>query len=80
MQELRMSLSLQFMKMTLRKIAPIVLSKLREEGINFEPDNGSELLPIVTVEVDDESMDLNKALLASLLDLEDVDAVCTDQK
>ncbi|KAK4760800.1 hypothetical protein SAY87_005693 [Trapa incisa] len=57
-----------------------VLSKLREEGINFEPDNGSELLPIVTVEVDDESMDLNKALLASLLDLEDVDAVYTDQK
>lgn len=28
-----------------------VLSKLRDEGVNFEPDNGSELLPLATVEV-----------------------------
>lgn len=28
-----------------------ILSRLREEGINFEPDNGSELLPITTIEV-----------------------------
>lgn len=28
-----------------------ILSKLREEGIDFEPDNGSELLPNTTVEV-----------------------------
>lgn len=28
-----------------------ILSKLREEGIDFEPDNGSELLPIATIEV-----------------------------
>ncbi|XP_021911972.1 probable transcriptional regulatory protein At2g25830 isoform X2 [Carica papaya] len=27
-----------------------ILSKLREEGIDFEPDNGSELLPIATIE------------------------------
>ncbi|XP_017409160.1 probable transcriptional regulatory protein At2g25830 isoform X2 [Vigna angularis] len=27
-----------------------ILSKLREEGIDFEPDNGSELLPNTTVE------------------------------
>ncbi|KAB1204359.1 hypothetical protein CJ030_MR8G014190 [Morella rubra] len=57
-----------------------ILSKLREEGINFEPDNGSELLPITTVEVDDEAMDLNKELMSKLLDLDDVDAVYTDQQ
>lgn len=28
-----------------------ILSKLREEGIKFEPDNGSELLPITPIEV-----------------------------
>lgn len=28
-----------------------ILSKLRDEGVNFEPDNGSELLPLTTVEV-----------------------------
>lgn len=28
-----------------------ILSKLREEGVNFETDNGSELIPITTVEV-----------------------------
>lgn len=28
-----------------------ILSKLREEGITFEPDNGSELLPLRTIEV-----------------------------
>lgn len=28
-----------------------ILSKLREEGLNFELDNGSELLPITTIEV-----------------------------
>ncbi|KAF8033971.1 hypothetical protein BT93_C0298 [Corymbia citriodora subsp. variegata] len=57
-----------------------ILSKLREEGIAFEPDNGSELLPITTIEVDDEAMDLNKELMSSLLDLDDVDAVYTDQE
>ncbi|CAJ1973899.1 unnamed protein product [Sphenostylis stenocarpa] len=57
-----------------------ILSKLREEGIDFEPDNGSELLPNTTVEVDDEAMDLNKALMSKLLELDDVDAVYTDQK
>ncbi|XP_047180253.1 probable transcriptional regulatory protein At2g25830 [Vigna umbellata] len=57
-----------------------ILSKLREEGIDFEPDNGSELLPNTTVEVDDEAMDLNKQLMSKLLELDDVDAVYTDQK
>ncbi|KAK6249043.1 hypothetical protein QUC31_020608 [Theobroma cacao] len=57
-----------------------ILSKLRDEGINFETDNGSELLPITTIEVDDEAMDLNKELLSKLLELDDVDAVYTDQK
>ncbi|KAI3522752.1 hypothetical protein L1887_00800 [Cichorium endivia] len=57
-----------------------ILSKLREEGITFEPDNGSELLPLSPIEVDDEAMELNKELMSNLLDLDDVDAVYTDQK
>lgn len=57
-----------------------ILSKLREAGISFEPDNGSELLPVTPVEVDDEAMELNKDLMAKLLELDDVDAVYTDQK
>lgn len=31
-------------------------------------------------QVDDEAMDLNKDLMSKLLDLDDVDAVYTDQK
>ncbi|TXG62000.1 hypothetical protein EZV62_013363 [Acer yangbiense] len=57
-----------------------ILSKLREGGINFETDNGSELLPITTIEVDDEAMELNKELMSKLLELDDVDAVYIDQK
>ncbi|KAL9265480.1 putative transcriptional regulatory protein [Drosera capensis] len=57
-----------------------IISKLREEGIQFEPDNGSELLPINLVEVDDEAMRLNKELMSKLLELDDVDAVYSDQK
>ncbi|GER56102.1 YebC-related [Striga asiatica] len=56
-----------------------VLSKLREEGITFETDNGFELLSLSPIEVDDEAMDLNKELMAKLLELDDVDAVYTDQ-
>ncbi|KAL2548419.1 putative transcriptional regulatory protein [Forsythia ovata] len=59
---------------------PTVLAKLREEGITFEPDNGFELLPFTLIEVDDEAMDLNKELMSKLLELDDVDAVYTDQK
>ncbi|XP_009626359.1 putative transcriptional regulatory protein At2g25830 isoform X2 [Nicotiana tabacum] len=59
---------------------PVILSKLQEEGIKFEPDNGSELLPITPIEVDDEAMDLNKELMSKLLELDDVDAVYTEQK
>ncbi|KAK9072828.1 hypothetical protein SSX86_009263 [Deinandra increscens subsp. villosa] len=57
-----------------------ILSKLREEGITFEQDNGSELLPLSMIEVDDEAMELNKELMSNLLDLDDVDAVYTDQR
>lgn len=57
-----------------------ILSKLRDEGITFEPDNGFELLPITPIEVDDEAMDLNKELMSKLLELDDVDAVYTDQQ
>lgn len=57
-----------------------ILSKLREENIKFEPDSGSELLPISSIDVDDEAMDLNKELMDKLLELDDVDAVYTDQK
>ncbi|KAJ8555486.1 hypothetical protein K7X08_012982 [Anisodus acutangulus] len=59
---------------------PVILSKLQEEGIKFEPDNGSELLPTTPIEVDDEAMELNKELMSKLLELDDVDAVYTDQK
>ncbi|GMG99076.1 hypothetical protein Nepgr_000916 [Nepenthes gracilis] len=57
-----------------------ILFKLREEGINFEPDHGFELLPINPIEVDDEAMELNKELISKLLELDDVDAVFTDQR
>ncbi|XP_055820533.1 probable transcriptional regulatory protein At2g25830 isoform X2 [Solanum dulcamara] len=59
---------------------PVILSKLQEEGIKFKPDNGSELLPTTPIEVDDEAMELNKELMSKLLELDDVDAVYTDQK
>uniref|UniRef100_A0A7N0V7D9 Uncharacterized protein n=3 Tax=Kalanchoe fedtschenkoi TaxID=63787 RepID=A0A7N0V7D9_KALFE len=58
---------------------PTVISKLRDEGVTFEPDNGSELLPLTPVEVDDEALELNKDLISRLLELDDVDAVYTDQ-
>lgn len=57
-----------------------ILSKLQEERIPFEPDNGFELLPLTTIEVDDEAMDLNNELMSKLLELDDVDAIYTDQK
>lgn len=57
-----------------------ILSKLREEAIKFETDNGMQLLPLTPVEVDDEAMELNKELISKLLELVDVDAVYTDQK
>ncbi|KAG6409596.1 hypothetical protein SASPL_127636 [Salvia splendens] len=57
-----------------------ILEKLREEGIAFETDGGFELIPITPVEVDDEAMELNKELASKLLELDDVDAVYTDQK
>nr|CAB3460950.1 unnamed protein product [Digitaria exilis] len=59
---------------------PVVLSKLQEEGLKFETDNGYELLPLNPIEVDEEAMELNKELVTKLLELDDVDAVYTDQK
>ncbi|XP_078431887.1 yebC-like protein [Wolffia australiana] len=59
---------------------PGILRRLREEGIAFEPDNGSELIPETAIEADEEAMDLNKELMAKLLELDDVDAVYSDQK
>ncbi|XP_066364896.1 probable transcriptional regulatory protein At2g25830 isoform X2 [Miscanthus floridulus] len=59
---------------------PVVLSKLQEEGLKFETDNGYELLPLNPIEVDDEAIELNKELVSKLLELDDVDAVYTDQK
>lgn len=56
-----------------------ITTKLREAGITFETDNGSELLPITPIEVDDEAMELNKELISKLLELDDVDAVYSDQ-
>lgn len=58
----------------------VILSKLKEEGVAFEPDNGFELLPLNYIEVDDEAMDLNKELMSKFLELYDVDAVYSDQK
>ncbi|TVU20572.1 hypothetical protein EJB05_36786 [Eragrostis curvula] len=58
----------------------VVVSKLQEEGIKFETDNGYELLPLNPIEVDEEAMELNKELVSKLLELDDVDAVYTDQK
>ncbi|KAI3935771.1 hypothetical protein MKX01_032955 [Papaver californicum] len=55
-----------------------IVSKLREEGIAFESEN--EMLPLTTIEVDDEAMDLNKDLMSKLLELDDVDAVYADQQ
>ncbi|KAI3945242.1 hypothetical protein MKX01_035003 [Papaver californicum] len=55
-----------------------IVSKLREEGIVFESEN--EMLPLTTIEVDDEAMDLNKELMSKLLELDDVDAVYADQQ
>ncbi|KAH9609236.1 hypothetical protein KSS87_008875 [Heliosperma pusillum] len=57
-----------------------ILSKLRDAGIKFEADNGLELVPVTPIEVDDEAMELNKELMSQLLELDDVDAVYTDQK
>lgn len=38
------------------------------------------LFVVGVFKVDDEAMELNKELMASLLELDDVDAVYTDQK
>ncbi|WOL11101.1 putative transcriptional regulatory protein [Canna indica] len=57
----------------------VIISKL-QEGVAFEPDNGFELLPLNPIEVDDEAVELNKDLMSKLLELDDVDAVYSDQK
>lgn len=46
------SLSFRFYKIvTTSENYPVVLSKLQEEGLKFETDNGYELLPLNPIEV-----------------------------
>ncbi|KAG0562459.1 hypothetical protein KC19_9G148300 [Ceratodon purpureus] len=58
-----------------------VRAGLQEAGIPFDADiSGLELIPVSEIEVDDEAVDLNKALMDKLLELDDVDAVFSNQK
>ncbi|XP_002984129.2 probable transcriptional regulatory protein At2g25830 [Selaginella moellendorffii] len=58
-----------------------VKTKLSEAGISMDLESsGLEFLPVAPVEVDDEAMELNRALTDMLLELEDVDAVYSTQK
>ncbi|KAL2652325.1 hypothetical protein R1flu_020453 [Riccia fluitans] len=58
-----------------------VNQKLKVAGIQVDDDNsGLELFPVATVEPDDEALDMNRALMEKLLDLDDVDAVYSNQK
>lgn len=43
-------------------------------------NKGTDQSTIVGFQVDDEAMELNKELMSNLLELDDVDAVYTDQK
>ncbi|KAL3677468.1 hypothetical protein R1sor_027416 [Riccia sorocarpa] len=55
--------------------------KLKEAGIQVDDDNsGLELFPVARVEPDDEALEMNRALMEKLLDLDDVDAVYSNQK
>lgn len=58
-----------------------VRAGLQEAGVPFDADSsGLELIPVAEIEADDEAMDLNKILIEKLLDLDDVDAVYSNQK
>ncbi|KAG6547593.1 hypothetical protein Mapa_011042 [Marchantia paleacea] len=58
-----------------------VSQQLKEAGIKIDSDNsGLELFPVVTVEPDDEALEMNKQIMEKLLDLDDVDAVYCNQK
>ncbi|XP_024534317.1 probable transcriptional regulatory protein At2g25830 isoform X2 [Selaginella moellendorffii] len=58
-----------------------VKAGLKDAGFSIDMDNsGLELVPTDLVEVDDEAMEMNRALIDKLLELEDVDAVYSTQK
>ncbi|XP_024536461.1 probable transcriptional regulatory protein At2g25830 [Selaginella moellendorffii] len=58
-----------------------VKAGLKDAGFSIDMDNsGLELVPTELVEVDDEAMEMNRALIDKLLELEDVDAVYSTQK
>ncbi|KAJ7524997.1 hypothetical protein O6H91_17G031500 [Diphasiastrum complanatum] len=55
--------------------------KLQEAGIPVDLDSsGLELIPLAAIEPDDEAVELNKELIEKLLEVEDVDAVYSNQK
>lgn len=59
----------------------VVRGSLQEAGVPFDADiSGPQLIPITTVKTDDEAMELNKVLTDKLLELDDVDAVYSNQK
>jgi transcriptional/translational regulatory protein YebC/TACO1 len=59
----------------------VVRGSLQEAGVPFDADiSGPQLIPIMTVKTDDEAMELNKVLTDKLLELDDVDAVYSNQK
>jgi transcriptional/translational regulatory protein YebC/TACO1 len=59
----------------------VVRGSLQEAGVRFDADiSGPQLIPITTVKTDDEAMELNKVLTDKLLELDDVDAVYSNQK
>eukprot|EP00249_Psilotum_nudum_P014990 c25107_g1_i1 orf=450-1613(-) len=68
-----------------RVITPVeqyaaVSKKLQEAGISVDvEESGLELIPVATFEPDDEAIDLNKVLIGKLLELDDVDAVYSNQ-
>jgi len=59
----------------------VVRGSLQEAGVPFDADiSGPQLIPITTVKTDDEALELNKVLTDKLLELDDVDAVYSNQK
>lgn len=57
-----------------------VFKKLQEAGIPADAEcSGLEYIPTTTFEPDDEAIELNKALVEKLLELDDVDAVYYNQ-
>eukprot|EP00897_Mesotaenium_endlicherianum_P008019 jgi/Mesen1/7245/ME000373S06316 len=58
-----------------------VRQKLQEQGLPIDADHsGLELVPTAHVEPDDEARDLNEIIMERLLELDDVDAVYSNQR